>query len=140
MKLEIPGGPTIPGEELDYETSRSSGPGGQHVNKVETRVTVRFDLAGSVALSDEQKERVRSRLAGRITREGVLRVAAQKHRSQSANRDEARARLASLLAEAIRPRRRRRKTRPSAASRRRRLENKRRRSDVKRLRRRPSSE
>ena len=135
--LPVPGGPTIPAAELDYRTSRSSGPGGQHVNKVETRVTVLFDLAGSASLSDEQKARVRRRLPTRITKAGVLRVVAQKHRSQSANRDEARARLARLLGAALTPRRARKPTRPSRRAKRRRLEDKRRRGRLKSLRRRP---
>ena len=135
--LAIVGGLSIPAGELSYQTSRSSGPGGQHVNKVETRVTVLFDLDRSGSLSPEQKELVRQRLATRITKAGVLRVMAQKHRSQAANRDEARARLARLLGEALAPPRRRKKTRPSSASRRRRLGDKRHRSRLKRLRSRP---
>ena len=88
--LDIGGGVRIPADELSYRTSRSSGPGGQHVNKVETRVTVLFDLDGSPSLSEAQKERVRERLPTRITKAGVLWVVSQKHRSQKANRDAAR--------------------------------------------------
>jgi ribosome-associated protein len=135
--LVIRPGLVLPERDLEYRTSRSSGPGGQHVNKVETRVTIRFDLEATDSLSETQKERVRQRLATRVTRAGVLWVVAQKHRSQSANRDEARARLARLLAAALEPRRRRRATRPSGAAKRRRLEQKRRRGELKRQRRPP---
>ena len=120
--LDIGGGVRIPADELSYRTSRSSGPGGQHVNKVETRVTVLFDLDGSPSLSEAQKERVRERLPTRITKAGVLWVVSQKHRSQKANRDAARERLALLLGEALRPRRPRKRTRPSGRAKRRRRE------------------
>ena len=79
--LEIPDG------ELAFTTSRSSGPGGQNVNKVDTRVTLLFDVAGSPSLSQEQKDLLRARLAGRINKDGVLRVVSQRHRTQSANRE-----------------------------------------------------
>ena len=138
--LQIRPGLVVPESDLSYRTSRSSGPGGQHVNKVETRVTVLLDLAATGSLSEAEKERVRERLPTRITRAGVLWVVAQKHRSQSANRDEARARLARLLAMALEPRRRRRATRPTRAAKRRRLEDKRRRGELKRRRRQPRGE
>jgi ribosome-associated protein len=89
---------TLSERELSYSTSRSSGPGGQNVNKIESRVTVLFDVTGSRTLSEEQKRLIFERLATRINREGVLRVISQKHRTQAANRDEARLRLATLLA------------------------------------------
>ena len=92
----------IPDEEVTYATSRSGGPGGQNVNKLETRVTLRFDLAGSGALSEEQKARLRERLATRITRDGILQVTSQRHRSQGANREAAGARFAELLRENLR--------------------------------------
>jgi ribosome-associated protein len=126
---------TLSERELSYSTSRSSGPGGQNVNKIESRVTVLFDVTGSRTLSEEQKRLIFERLATRINREGVLRVISQKHRTQAANRDEARLRLATLLAEALRARRPRKRTRPSAEARRRRLEEKKRRAELKRLRR-----
>src|SRR3954453_10707281 len=91
----------IPEEELSFATSRSGGPGGQNVNKLETRVTLRFDLAASPSLSEEQKSRLRERLSTRITRSGVLHVTAQKHRTQGANRDAALERFAELLREAL---------------------------------------
>jgi ribosome-associated protein len=135
--LEVNATVQIPESELSYRTSPSSGPGGQNVNKVETRVTVYFHLAASKALSDEQRALVLARLATRIDKHGILRVVSQKHRTQRANREEARLRLARLIAGAIEPRRPRRKTRKPAAANRRRLDDKRRRSDLKRLRKAP---
>ncbi|HET9225858.1 MAG TPA: alternative ribosome rescue aminoacyl-tRNA hydrolase ArfB, partial [Thermoanaerobaculia bacterium] len=100
--IEIGEGLSIPDEEVSFTTSRSGGPGGQNVNKLETRVTVRFDVAGSSSLSEEQRQRLQERLATRITREGVLHVTSQKHRTQAENREAAVARLAELMAEALR--------------------------------------
>jgi ribosome-associated protein len=124
----------IPDEEVTFATSRSGGPGGQNVNKLETRVTLRFDLAGSPSLSEEQKSRLRERLATRITKDGVLQVSSQKHRSQGANRDAAVERFAELLRENLREEPPRKKTRPSRAAKARRLDNKRRQSQRKRER------
>jgi ribosome-associated protein len=116
----------IPDEEVTFATSRSGGPGGQNVNKLETRVTLRFDLAGSGALSEEQKARLRERLATRITRDGILQVSSQRHRSQGANREAAGERFAELLRENLREETPRRKTRPARAAKARRLDAKRR--------------
>jgi ribosome-associated protein len=124
----------IPDEEVSFTTSRSGGPGGQNVNKLETRVTLRFDLAGSAVLSEEQKARLRERLATRITRAGVLHVTAQKHRTQAANRDAAVERFAELVREAFQEETPRKKTRPSRAAKARRVEEKRRQSQRKRER------
>lgn len=132
--IEIADGLAIPEEELSFVSSRSGGPGGQNVNKLETRVTLRFDLAGSPSLPEEQKARLRERLATRITREGVLQVTSQKHRSQSANRDAAVERFAELLRGALREEAPRKKTRVPKAARRRRVEEKRRHSQRKRER------
>ena len=124
----------IPDAELAFTTSRSSGPGGQNVNKVDTRVTLLFDLAASPSLSPEQKELVRARLAGRINKVGVLRVVSQRHRTQSANRDAVVARFAELLRDALVEERERRPPSPPAALNERRLEEKRHRKRVKRER------
>lgn len=121
-------------EELSFTASRSSGPGGQNVNKVSSRITLRFDVAGSAAFDEVQRARIRERLATRITKDGVLWLHVQRHRSQGRNRDEAVERLVALLREALATRRPRRPTRTSKAAKRRRLENKRRRGNVKRNR------
>jgi ribosome-associated protein len=128
----------IPEEELTFATSRSGGPGGQNVNKLETRVTLRFDLAGSAVLSEEQKSRLRERLATRITKDGVLQVTSQRHRTQGANREAAVERFAELLRESFREETPRKKTRPSRAAKARRLDEKRRQSLRKRERRVPA--
>lgn len=131
---------TIPEREVSFETSTSSGPGGQHVNRTETRVTLLFDLAASESLDPEQEEKIRDRLATRINKAGVLRVVSQKHRSQSANRQAATERFAALLADALEEAPRRKKTKPTRAARRRRLKQKRRRSEIKKLRKPPRRE
>jgi ribosome-associated protein len=124
----------IPESEVVFKASRSSGPGGQNVNKLNTRVTALFDVAGSPSLSEEQKQQVRSELSTRIDKKGVLHVVAQTHRSQEANRRAAGERLQQLVQEALRPRPIRKKTRVPAAARERRLQEKKRRSDRKQQR------
>jgi ribosome-associated protein len=136
--LEIAGGLALPEEEISFVTSRSGGPGGQNVNKLETRVTLRFDLAASPSLSEEQRSRLRERLATRITRAGILHVTAQKHRSQAANREAALERFAELLREALREETPRRKTRVSRAAKQRRVDEKKRRGQRKQERRLPA--
>ena len=121
----------IPLEEIELRVSRSSGPGGQHAQKSETRVEAVFDVEASAALSPAQKRRVISRLGP------VVRAVAQDERSQLRNRELAVERLAERLREGLRVRRRRVPTKPTAAARERRLEEKRRRGETKRLRRPP---
>ncbi len=91
----------IPDDELTFTTSRSGGPGGQNVNKLNTRVTLLFDVNGSPSLTVEQKESLRRRLAGRINKQGVLRVVSERHRTQLANREAATRRLAELVRTAL---------------------------------------
>ena len=112
---------TIPDSELQWKTSRSGGPGGQNVNKLETRATVRFDVAGSPSLGEEERARILERLGSRITKAGVLQVSSQKHRTQAANREAAVARLAELLAGALEPEAERKPTKAPKAAKRRRL-------------------
>lgn len=126
--VRITEGLEIPEEELGFATSRSGGPGGQNVNKLETKVTLRFDLAGSPSLTEEQKARLRERLATRITRNGVLQVSSQRHRTQGANREAAMARFAELVGGALQEEAPRKPTKVSRAVKRRRLDNKRRQS------------
>lgn len=121
----------VPLSEIELRYSRSSGPGGQHAQKTETRVEAVFDVAASTALSDAQKRRVEARLGP------VVRAVAQDERSQSRNRELALERLADQLRAGLRIRRRRIPTKPTEASKERRLEEKRRRSEQKRLRRNP---
>ena len=119
----------IPLAEIELRFSRSSGPGGQHAQKTETRVEAVFDVEASESLTDAQKRRV-------IERAGtVLRAIAQDERSQARNRELALERLAAHLREALRVRRRRVATEPTTAAKERRLEEKRRRSQLKHLRR-----
>ena len=130
----------LPVAELSLRFSHSGGPGGQNVNKVETRVELRFDLVGSKALSDAQKERLQERLATRITRSGELIVRADKHRERGRNMEEARVRLAKLIAGALEVARPRKPTKPTRGSQRRRLESKRQRSETKRRRQGPGAD
>jgi ribosome-associated protein len=131
--LDLGNGLVVPAPLLRAVTSRSGGPGGQNVNKVETRVTIEVDV-DALPLDDAAKERVRRRLAGRINREGVLRVTSQAERSQLANRDRALARLEEILRDALAEEKPRKKTRPSRAAKQRRIEEKKRRAETKRLR------
>ena len=126
-------------DEVRFTYSRSSGPGGQNVNRVETRVTLLFDVLGSPSLTEGERGRIASRLATRINKEGILRVVSQRHRTREANRRAARERFEELLTGALKRQRPRRKTRVPRAARRRRLEGKRHRGDLKRLRTRPGS-
>jgi ribosome-associated protein len=122
---------SIPRAEVELRFSRSSGPGGQHAQKSDTRVEAVFDVEASAALSDAQKRRV-------VERAGpVLRAVAQDERSQWRNRELALERLAETLREALRVQRPRRRTKPTKAAVEKRLEGKRRRADTKRLRRPP---
>jgi ribosome-associated protein len=132
--LEIDPSLSIPEDELSFSASRAGGPGGQHVNKVSSRVTLRFDVGGSPSLDASRRRRLLSRLATRINRDGVLVMHCQKHRSQAANRAELRERFRELLRVALARRKKRVSTRPSRAAVRRRLEGKRRRGRLKRER------
>jgi len=124
----------IPLAEIELRTSRSSGPGGQHAQKTESRVEAAFDVLASATLSDAQKRRLAER------GDAVVRAVAQDERSQWRNRELALERLAEAIRAGLRVQRRRRPAAPTAAARERRLAEKRRRSEAKRLRRRPPDE
>lgn len=128
---------SIPEEEIELSFARAGGPGGQHVNTSSTKVELRWDLEGSGALSERQKARVRQRLASRLTKDGVLVVAASEYRSQTRNREAAVDRLREVLSDALKVPRARKATKPSAAARERRLDAKRRTSEKKALRKSP---
>jgi ribosome-associated protein len=122
--------------EITYQTSRSSGPGGQNVNKVESRVELRWNLPASQVLSDIQKQLILEKLANQLTTSGDLLVVAQDDRSQLRNKEIALARFHELLQKSLRRPKPRRATRPSAGAVRQRLEGKKRQSDKKANRRR----
>ena len=136
--LRINGKVTIPAAELQWTTSRSGGPGGQHVNKTNSKVTLEWNVDTSSAISDTKKARIKSRLAKRITSEGLLKVSASGSRSQKANLEDARERMADMIREAMKVAKRRKKTKPSKRAKRKRVENKRRRGDLKKSRKKPS--
>jgi ribosome-associated protein len=121
----------IPDDELAFTASRSSGPGGQNVNKVSTRMTLCFDLENSPSFTEEQKARIRENLATRITKNGILRVTSQKHRSQAANKELALERFIALINDALAETPPRKPTRVSRQAKRQRLADKKHRSRIK---------
>ncbi len=125
---------SVPLGELSFRFSRSSGPGGQHVQKTSTRVELLFDIAKSPSLTEPQRARVLERLAGYVDSAGVLHLVSQTERSQLLNREQVIARFQALMQQALKRRKRRRPTRPSAESKERRLRAKRQRSEIKRWR------
>jgi len=135
--IEITNNIGIGEDELRFVFSRSSGPGGQNVNKVSSRVTVFFDVASSENLSEGQKKRIFSKLKSRISKDGVLRVHCQKYRTQGENRVLVVERLAGLMRGALVRKAVRKKTRMPRAAKMKRLDAKKRRGEIKKLRKPP---
>jgi ribosome-associated protein len=124
MALEVSASVVIPDRDLSFAFVRASGPGGQNVNKVSSAVQLRFDMAGSTALSDAVKNRLRVLAGRRLTDEGAILIIARNQRSQDHNRREALERLADLIRRALVAPKTRKATKPTKASRERRLEGK----------------
>ena len=124
----------IPIAEFHFRTSRSSGPGGQNVNKLETRVELLFDVNRSPSLNDDQRRTLRDRCGTRIDSGGILHVSAQQSRSQWENKQNAIGRFAEILRSALKPRKKRLHTKPTRSSQRRRTESKKKHGEKKRLR------
>lgn len=124
----------VPSSELTFRFSRSGGPGGQNVNKVETKVELLFDVARSTGLTDEQKQLIFVREKNRIDSDGMLRVIAQESRSQFENREAAVEKFVSIVAGALMKRKKRVKTRASKASKEKRIEGKKIRGKTKKMR------
>jgi ribosome-associated protein len=122
---------SIPASDLSWKAVRASGPGGQNVNQVATKVDLRFDLEGTQALSDRVKNRLRTLAAHRLDADGRIQITCQQTRTQLGNLELARETLADLVRAALIEPKRRRPTRPTKGSKRRRLEGKRRRGDIK---------
>lgn len=131
---------TVPDDEIDFQASRSGGPGGQHANRRATRVEACWNVRESAGLTDEQRERILEKLASRIGRDGVLRVVAEDERSQHRNKELAKQRLRELVAQALHVPKPRKKKRPPPSVAEKRLEEKRRRKQVKELRKPPAPE
>ncbi len=134
MSVVINSKVVIPESELEFSFSKSSGPGGQNVNKVETRVTLSFSVDSSPSLTARQKRLIKQKLRSRINQNGILQITSQEHRTQADNRREATEKFARLLSEALKPKRSRIKTRIPVSQKRKRLEDKKRRSETKKMR------
>ena len=136
MKNDVPvkNGIVIPDHELEITASRAGGPGGQHVNKTDTKITVRWNVPSTKALDDEQKLRVLKNLANRLTGEGDLIIHHGASRSQLQNKKEALAKLAHEVGRALQVPKKRKKARVSKAAQEKRLQQKARRSNIKKMR------
>ena len=140
MKASMSDAPMVPEDELYFQASRSSGPGGQHANRRETRVEACWNVRESPSLSDEERELILEKLASRIGKGGVLRVVAEDERSQHRNKELAKARLQELVTQALHVPKPRKKTRPPKSADEKRLEEKSQRKKTKELRKPPAPE
>ncbi len=138
--LQINSQVQIPSWEIVFTASRSSGPGGQHVNKTSSRITLHWSIKETGALTEFQKKRVLKNLGGRLTQEGVLQLHVEEGRSQFRNKEIAKERLTSLLQEALKIPKKRQATKPSKAAKKRRVHNKKLRGALKNLRKKPKEE
>ena len=120
--------------EVEFLVSRSSGPGGQNVNKVNSRVTLKFDIAKSGVLTADQKQTLIHKLAAQLTKEGVLMLSVQDQRSQLQNKEAALTRLDDILLRALTPKKKRKPTKPSKSAAKKRVESKKKHSEKKRWR------
>lgn len=134
MRLEILPSLAIPDGEISFTTARSAGPGGQHVNKVNSRVMLEFDLQASTSLTESQKRRLKKALGSRINQRGVLRLQSQRYRSQSANRADLIEKFTLLLKTGLRPVKSRIPTKVPKGVREQRLQTKKHRGQLKRIR------
>lgn len=125
----------IPRTEIQYRASRAGGPGGQHVNTSSTRIELLWDLGGSTAVSEEERERLRVKLAARLDSDGMVRVVASDRRSQGQNKQAADERLAALVKHALHVPKKRKATKPTRAAKEKRLSEKKHRSEIKKTRR-----
>ncbi|WP_291330373.1 alternative ribosome rescue aminoacyl-tRNA hydrolase ArfB [Desulfovibrio sp. UCD-KL4C] len=128
---------SIPDSEIIFIASRSSGPGGQHVNKTSSRVTLIFNLQESTALRDFHKRVLLSRISNKINSNGELHISCEEHRSQFRNKEEAIERFKKILADALKPIKHRRKTKVPNSMKRKRLDNKNKRAQTKKQRSKP---
>ena len=138
--IRLPLGLRIPLTELDFEVSRASGPGGQNVNKVNSRVSLRFDVLNSPSLPDRPRQRLLEGLKSRLTTEGVLVLHSSEYREQARNRAAAILRFENLLRELLTPKKQRRPTRPTRGSVERRIKERKLRGQIKKWRRKPKGD
>lgn len=138
--LVVGEGVAIPRSELSYRATRAGGPGGQHVNTSSTRVELSWDVAGSAAVDDEQRARIRTKLAKRIGQDGVLRLTDAGTRSQHRNRERVTERFRTSIARALEQPKPRRRTRPPRQAKEDRLREKRKRAETKKMRAPPDEE
>ncbi len=137
MPIVINASTAIPDVEIQFSATRSAGPGGQNVNKVNSCVVLEFDLKGSSAFTPYQKQRIAESLGSRMNKQGILRMQAQRYRSQMANREELVRRFVALLQKALQPKKHRVPTRVPSGVREKRLELKKQRTQTKRTRQTP---